>query len=232
MRRETTNFIRFVLEDLLPPVVRDSRAFLFLAKRVWGEHIENLADFRERSAMLTEEEYRDLYVAHPRIHQQTDNSESCVAEIANNIAGSTVCDVGCGTGYLLHRVAAKNPGLTRVTGVDFVIDPASQHEGIEFVEARVETLPFEDNTFDTVICTHVLEHLLEPREALAELRRVTAKRLIIVTPKEREYKYTFNPHFNFFPYKGSLLRVMVPLPQRFRCDLIGRDWYYQEEMDG
>ena len=41
MDRETTNRLRFVLEDVLPPVVRDSRFFLFIARMAWGGHIED-----------------------------------------------------------------------------------------------------------------------------------------------------------------------------------------------
>lgn len=67
MNRETTNRIRFVLEDLLPPVVRDSRLFRAAAKLVSGEHIVHLASFRARAPFLTEAEYEDLYRKHPRV---------------------------------------------------------------------------------------------------------------------------------------------------------------------
>jgi hypothetical protein len=78
-------------------------------------------------------------------------------------------------------------------------------------------------------CTHVLEHILDYRAAISELRRVTRERLIIVVPREREGIYTFNPHFNFFPYAHSFLRAMIPLPSNFVCDVIGRDIYYMEK---
>jgi ubiquinone/menaquinone biosynthesis C-methylase UbiE len=93
----------------------------------------------------------------------------------------------------------------------------------------VERLPFPDNHFDTVICTHVLEHILDFRAALAELRRIAARRLIVVVPREREYLYTFNPHFHFFPYVHSFLRFMIPLPEHFECMDVGRDIYYVED---
>src|SRR3546814_5645547 len=96
----------------------------------------------------------------------------------------------------------------KLTAVDFIIDSETRKraEGISFHEANIERLPFPDKSFDTVICTHVLEHILDFRGALAELRRVAAKRLIIVVPQEREYRFTFNPHLHFFPYPHSYLR--------------------------
>jgi hypothetical protein len=51
----------------------------------------------------------------------------------------------------------------------------------------------------------------------------TRKRLLIVVPREREGIYTFNPHFNFFPYSHSFLRAMIPLPPDFTCSIVGRD---------
>jgi hypothetical protein len=76
----------------------------------------------------------------------------------------------------------------------------------------------------------VIEHILDYRAAIAELRRITARRLIVVVPMEREALYSFNPHFNFFPYPHSFLRAMIPVPERHLCEAIGRDIYYREDL--
>ena len=138
-------------------------------------------------------------------------------------------DVGCGTGVLLKRIREANPGLQRLTGVDFAIDDAARIEGVEYHAAMIEELPFADGAFDTVVCTHVIEHILDYRKAISELPRITRRRLIIVVPREREYRYTFNPHFNFFPYTHSFLRAMHPVPAEHECIDIGRDIFYRED---
>ncbi|PWW00199.1 methyltransferase family protein [Hoeflea marina] len=230
MNREQTNRIRFAIEELLPPILRDSRIFVQLSRLVWGKHIDKLADFRRRAPFLTSEEYEALYTEHPRVHNDTDNSKACIAQIALDLVGDSVCDVGCGTGFLLRNLAERRSEIDRrLVGVDFVIPDFFSDEGIEFVKAPIENLPFADEEFDTVICTHVIEHILDYRRALAELRRITRKRLIIVVPREREAIFTFNPHFNFFPYKHSFLRAIQPLPFEFRCMDIGRDIYFAED---
>lgn len=231
MNRETTNRIRFVLEDLLPPVVRDSALFRTVASFAWGSHITRLASFRERAPFLSAEEYEALYRDHPRVHEGTDNSEACIARIVADTVGDSVCDVGCGTGVLLKRIREARGGDGRYTGVDFVVEDAAAIPGVDYVAARIEELPFEDGAFDTVICTHVIEHLLDYRQAIAELRRIAAKRLIIVVPREREYRYSFNPHFNFFPYTHSFLRAMHPVPAAHVCVDVGRDIYYREDRE-
>ena len=231
MNRETTNKVRFILEDLVPPILRDSFLFRGAAKLAWGNHIEDLAKFRERAPFLSEEEYEALYRKHPRVHKGTDNSKPCIERICKDVVGESVCDVGCGTGVLLEKIQQSNPGLQRLCGVDFVVEDANALPGIDYVAAKIETLPFDDNEFDTVICTHVIEHVLDYRRAIAELRRVAAKRLIIVVPCEREYRYTFNPHFNFFPYPHAFLRAMQPVPRVHECLDIKRDIYYMEDVE-
>ncbi|MYB94284.1 methyltransferase domain-containing protein [Candidatus Poribacteria bacterium] len=51
------------------------------------------------------------------------------------------------------------------------------------VEADGELLPFADRAFDYVICSHVLEHVKDPKRFIAELTRV-ARRGYIETPSE------------------------------------------------
>jgi ubiquinone/menaquinone biosynthesis C-methylase UbiE len=57
-------------------------------------------------------------------------------------------------------------------GVD-VADPELHSEtALELMHYDGEALPFNDNSFDLVYASHVLEHVLEPRKFLAELQRV------------------------------------------------------------
>src|SRR5262245_42175735 len=132
MNRETTNKIRFLIEDVCPPILRDSPLFLWAARLVWRHHISELTRFGERAPFLTDTEYAKLYRTHPRVHEGTDNSKRCIDEIVRAVVGVSICDVGCGTGALLKHIAAANPDLARLTGVDFAIDDASQIEGIEY----------------------------------------------------------------------------------------------------
>lgn len=231
MRREQSNQIRFILEELLPPIVRDTALFKFAASLAWGRHISTLAEFRKSAPFLTAEQYSELYRMHPRVHEDTDNSEACLERIAADALGPRICDVGCGTGALLRHVHEHSKQTYRsMVGVDIVAPAEPVGTGVEFVSGWVENLPFADKSFDTVVCTHVIEHILDYRGAIAELRRIARRRLIIVVPREREGLYTFNPHFNFFPYSHSFLRAMIPVPSGHVCENIGRDIYYREDL--
>jgi 2-polyprenyl-3-methyl-5-hydroxy-6-metoxy-1,4-benzoquinol methylase len=55
---------------------------------------------------------------------------------------------------------------------------------IEFAEASVYQLPFEDSSFDLVVCCEVMEHLERPRDAFAEVVRVARNFVLMSTPWE------------------------------------------------
>jgi len=234
MKRERVNFIRYLLEEWIPPALRDSAPMRWLFRSYWGRFVDDLEKFRANIHHVTPEQYADIYRRMPRIQQGTDNSVACIDRLAGLLLPGAVCDVGCGTGYLLGALAARTtPGAHRFTGVDFQLEPGigASYPGIEFHAADIEGLPFADRQFETVICTHVLEHVLHIDRAVAELRRVSGGRLMIVVPLEREYRFTFNPHVHFFPYPHSFLRHITPVPANARCEVIGRDLLYIEDRE-
>lgn len=219
-----------MLEEVIPPFVRDSSAMRWLFRRHWGRLIDDIEDFRARIPFVSAAEYKSIYERMPRIQNETDNSAKCLEAIVANIKGDTLLDMGCGTGYVVDWLAARRPDLS-LTGADFIIEAGTRERSptIRFEEAMIEALPFEDGAFDTVVCTHVLEHILDFGKALSELRRVAAKRLIIIVPQEREYRFTFNPHLHFFSYPHSFLRYVTPVPPSHHIESIGRDIFYFED---
>ena len=86
---------------------------------------------------------------------------------------------------------------------------------------------YRPNSFDTVICTHTLEHILDIKEVYDKLIKITKKRLIIVVPKERPYNHTFNGHIHFFPYSWSFINLIRP-KNKFKIFELDRDFFYIE----
>lgn len=88
------------------------------------------------------------------------------------ILGGSVLDVGCDRAPL--RALVGNPA--RYTGVD-VWDGAD-------VVANLDAgpLPFGDRSYDTVVCTDVLEHLERCHEVADDLCRVASSHVIISLP--------------------------------------------------
>jgi len=79
-----------------------------------------------------------------------------------------------------------------------------------------------------VTCCHVLEHVQDAEAAVRELRRVARRRLVVVVPRQREYRYTFDLHLRFFPYPSSLQQLMRR--RGARCEVVDNDLLYVEEL--
>ena len=95
----------------------------------------------------------------------------------------SVLDVGCGVGHwgtLLASVLSPAASITGVDREDEWVDAATRRAAALGLADRcsyrpgvVESLPFDDATFDLVTCQTVLIHVRDPRAAIREMLRVT-----------------------------------------------------------
>lgn len=226
MQREFTNIIRKILDEFLPPVLRDNKYFMYPIFYYWfhGKYIKEIMNFKKSAFYMSESEYSDFY---KKIHNRaddrpTDMNEASINHMIDNMDANAknLLDVGCGRGYFLRKVkAAKNLELT---GCEI-------HNGIgdldvNFVNGFIEKLPFPDKSFDIVTCTHTIEHIIDLKKSIDELKRVARKQIMIVTPCQLYYFYTLDLHVNFFPTEESLNREIGL--KNFTCKNIKGDWVY------
>lgn len=109
-----------------------------------------------------------------------------------------------GTGYTTADLGAE--------GVDYHFDLTS--------------IPFDDGTFDAIICNHVLEHVPDDAKAMAEVRRVlkpgglsilqtpisatlptTYEDFTITAPKERERAFGQHDHVRIYNHADYVRRL-------------------------
>ena len=89
-----------------------------------------------------------------------------------------ILDVGCGTGYLLGRLAARVPQAGVLAGIDAspamieVASGAAADDRLRFVAGGAERLPWPAATFDLVVSTTSFDHWADQRAGLAECARV------------------------------------------------------------
>ena len=96
--------------------------------------------------------------------------------------GTTALDVGCGPGALTSR-------LVRLLGEDAVSAVDPQHSFVDAVHEQwpgahasvsgAESLPFEDDTFDTTAAELVVHFMSDPVAGIREMRRVTKPRGLV-----------------------------------------------------
>lgn len=90
-----------------------------------------------------------------------------------------VLEIGCGTGNIWKGKESMVSGFARLALTDFsagMLQEARENlhgmQGVEFLQADIQNLPFEPDSFDFVIANMMLYHVEDKRRALQEVRRV------------------------------------------------------------
>ena len=84
-----------------------------------------------------------------------------------HVAGKRVLDIGCGSGWIEDMLLEK--GAKKIVGIDIsesVIKKAKSRKlkNVQYKTATAIDLPFPKNSFDTVVCFEVLEHIPQNTE--------------------------------------------------------------------
>lgn len=148
--------------------------------------------------------------------------------------GSSVLDVGCGTGGACVELARIVGRVGRVAGIDSseaMIAAArrtalAEGAAVDLRVASIYALPFPDETFDAVRAERVFQHLENPGAGLAEVLRVTRHggRVLVADPDHGQHGLALDDpdHRRIFaaslrallrmianPHSGTRLRSML-----------------------
>ena len=128
-------------------------------------------------------------------------------------ADASILEYGVGYGWNLRSL----PNRIKV-GFDLATHLSTEIEksGISFVS---DTSQLQDESFDIVICHHVLEHVSNPSEVLQEIKRLlkTNGKLLLFVPYEKEkiyHHYNPNePNKHIFSWNVQTLGKLVELSE-------------------
>jgi SAM-dependent methyltransferase len=145
--------------------------------------------------------------------------------------GDRILDIGCGSGR--HTCAAYRLKGVRVTGAD--LNPQDLHEARErlnihdrlgehgggtwtLAAADVTRLPFPAACFDLVLCSEVLEHILDHQKAMHEIVRVLkpGKTLVVSVPRYLPERICWALSDTYFNANQGHVRIYR------QADLVGR----------
>jgi SAM-dependent methyltransferase len=126
-----------------------------------------------------------------------------VLDLAGDVAGRRILDVGCGAGPLLAALRDRGAVVTGIEPSARMLDLARQRLGAGSALHRGglggAPLPFPDAAFDDAVACLVLHYLQDWTAPLAELRRVLVPggRLIVAVNHPFMYKLV-NPGGDYF----------------------------------
>ncbi|HYC85612.1 MAG TPA: methyltransferase domain-containing protein, partial [Chryseosolibacter sp.] len=168
---------------------------------------EQLENLQLRLQQISKDQLRSY------IHGYSDEETKRLNDQASSISellhwdsvwpeGSVVLEAACGVGAQTRIISKKNPN-THFVSIDLSeksLMTASQViesmkiSNVEFRQADVFDLPFEDGFFDHVFVCFLLEHLAEPGRALMELKRVLKPGGTITVIEGDHGSTYFHPH--------------------------------------
>ena len=119
-----------------------------------------------------------------RNHRDKYREELTNTAVLNAVGPATglrALDAGCGEGYMSRKLAEQGAIVTGIDSSAELIKAAQTHEQASKLPASfdvgtVDCLPYEADSFDLVLCNHLMNDLQDPAQALKEFARVLRDR--------------------------------------------------------
>lgn len=98
--------------------------------------------------------------------------------------GRSVLEIGARDGHITRLLANR---YSKVTALDLE-KPDFDIPGVESVQGDVTRLDFPDDCFDCVVCTEVLEHIVQVQRAADEISRVAECEIVVGVPYRQDVR--------------------------------------------
>lgn len=113
---------------------------------------------------------------------------SWIRSAVGSANGMRLLEVGCGGGHILNMFPEANRTGIDVSGV--MIEKAHRNlsgQDVRLLKGDLESIQLEPHSFDCVICTEVIEHVVDPDALLFGIARmlVPGGKLVITFPNDR-----------------------------------------------
>jgi len=158
--------------------------------------------------IVTGNTYDKYGSSNPVVRRLMARFEHDLDELFDLAAPSSLLDVGCGEGVLVHRWA-KRLGEGRVVGIDLEEESIQagwaerQAPNLEYRMLEAADLPFADDEFDLASAIEVLEHLPDPQRTLTEMARCARRHLLVSVPREPLWRMLNMARGAYWPALGN-----------------------------
>lgn len=139
-----------------------------------------------------------------------------ILDAAGERIGGQILENGCGVGMYVEHLSTFGG---QVFGLEYDFERAAEAaiRSPRILNAAGENLPFPDSSFDLILSHEVLEHVVDDRQAAAEMARVLKPggRAVIFVPNRG---YPFETHGIYWrgKYRFGNIPLVNYLPRRWR----------------
>lgn len=156
---------------------------------------ENFKEWNEEMARRYDPEFYHEYSALPIRLLEKERVRLIIKLLGKIEMDEKVLEVGCGAGNILKKVDRG-----KMFGIDLsfrMIEKSKiklEGKDVKLLKCYAERMPFKDGSFDKIICTEVLEHVLDPNLILDEIKRIAKREAVVVLtiPHERNIELAKN----------------------------------------
>ena len=144
-----------------------------------------------------------IYVLRLCVDLQTASSYWQIRKFLKTQKGSLL-DVGCGDSPYRHLI---NETRCKYTGIDISDAEKFDYQKSDIVHFDGRNIPFEDDCFDSILCTEVLEHVQDYQCLIDEMFRVLKPggQVFVSIPWSARTHYI---PYDFYRYTPSQLKIM------------------------
>jgi len=125
-----------------------------------------------------------------------DRAEIILSEIVKT---NEVLEVGCGRGFYLKALKEINSKI-KITGIDLnqkylkIAKKYVDNKDVKIIKGDVTNLKFNNESFDGIIASEILEHIKNDKKALKEINRVLKPNgLVMISVPNQEYPFMWDP---------------------------------------
>ena len=186
-----------------------------------------------KDGVVTGNTYDKYGSGNPVVRRLMAGFERDLEELFTRADPSSLLDVGCGEGVLVHRWA-RRLGTARVVGIDLEEEsiqagwkerraPNLEYRVMEAGRAdRAENLPFADGEFDLACAIEVLEHVPDPKHTVAEMARCAERHLLVSVPREPLWRMLNMARGAYWPALGNTPGHLNHWSRRSFVELLSR----------
>jgi SAM-dependent methyltransferase len=89
--------------------------------------------------------------------------------------GGRLLEIGCGGGYYLAVMRLLGWTVCGIEPDPVAAEVAARVAGCPVHVGTIDDAPFEPNSFDAIVCNHVIEHVYDPKSFVSSAARLLAK---------------------------------------------------------
>ncbi len=162
---------------------------------------------------MTNPVYNEIGKGYSKYRRADLRFVDAVVRLLDLPAGSTVADIGAGTGNYSRALGGRGLSVAAVEPSPVMCDQAVPDKNVRWVMGRAENIPLGDDAVDGIIAIFSLHHFDDSRRAVEETARVCRGPILIYTfdPREIErpwiadyFPSVWDSSYDIFPPIGEM----------------------------